>query len=129
MKTTPLCAPNTASLLTCSVFVAALIAFLSGCASTKQTEALLTAAGFKTRSATTAAQQEHLRSLPAHKVSLLQKDGKKYYVYPDTAKNVLYVGESAQYDEYQKLRKQQAWAEEQANPAAEMQTATALWGL
>ena len=50
-------------------------------------------------------------------------------MYPDTAKNVLYVGESAQYDEYQKLRKQQAWAEEQANPAAEMQTATALWGL
>lgn len=127
MKTTPKLSINILTPLACSVLAAVLLTFGPGCASTKQTEDLLTAAGFKTRPATTAAQQEHLKSLP-RKVSLLQKDGKNYYVFPDAARNVLYVGDNTQYEEYQKLRKQQAWAEEQVNPAAEMQTATALWG-
>ena len=128
MKATHSPAIRTLSVIACTVFAAALIAFAAGCASTKQTEDLLTAAGFKARPATTAAQQAHLKSLSAHKVSLLRKEGKTYYVFPDTARNILYVGDSAQYEEYQKLRKQQQWAEEQANPAVEMLNESALWG-
>ena len=119
--------PRALPLLACSVLAAILIAVGAGCASTKQTEDLLTAAGFKARPATTAAQQTQLKSLPAHKVSTIEKGGKKYYVYPDAAKNVIYVGDGAQYEQYRKLRKQQEWAEEQANPAVQLQDDTAFW--
>jgi len=128
-KTTVMKATHSAtfSLLACSFLAAVLIALGSGCASTKQTEDLLTAAGFKARPATTTAQQAQLKSLPARKVSTVEKGGKKYYLYPDAAKNVIYVGDSAQYEQYQKLRKQQQWAEEESNPAVQLQDDTAFW--
>jgi len=116
------------AILTGSLSVAALLALVPGCASTKQTEGLLSAAGFKTHPATTPQQQAHLKSLPAHKVSAVQKDGKTYYVFPDVARNVLYVGQSTEYEQYKKLRRQQDLAEEQLNPAEEMQLQSALWG-
>ena len=50
-----------------------------------------------------------------------------YDLYPDAAKNVIYVGDSAQYEQYQKLRKQQQWAEEESNPAVQLQDDTAFW--
>ncbi|HEX5219019.1 MAG TPA: hypothetical protein VFZ59_05580 [Verrucomicrobiae bacterium] len=127
MKITHSPVANTLSLLACSVLAAAMIALGAGCASTKQTEDLLSAAGFKARHAATAEQQAQLKSLPARKVSTVEKGGKKYYVYPDAAKNIIYVGDSAQYAEYQKLRKEQQWAEEQANPAVQLQEATVWW--
>src|SRR5262245_55311336 len=127
MKTTHSPVTSTLSLLACGVFAAVVIALGAGCASTRQTEDLLTEAGFKARPATTPAQQAQLKSLPAHKVSTVEKGGKKYYVYPDPAKNVFYVGDSAQYEEYRKLRKQHQWEEEEANPAVKLQEETALW--
>ena len=127
MKATRSSLTNTLSLIACTIFATVLFALGSGCASTRQTEDLLTAAGFKPRPATTAAQQTQLKSLSARKVSTIEKGGKKYYVYPDAAKNIVYVGDSAQYEQYQKLRKQQEWAEEQANPAVQLQEDTASW--
>ena len=127
MKTTRSEAIRKMAVLIGSLCVAVLIAFVSGCATTKQTEDLLSAAGFKAHPATTAQQQAHLKSLPAHKVSVVQKGGKTYYVFPDVTKNVLYVGQSAQYEEYQKLRAQQDLAAEHT-PAEQMQVETALWG-
>jgi hypothetical protein len=108
--------------------VAALVAFVIGCTTTKQTENLLSAAGFKAQPAITAAQQAHLKSLPDHKVSSVKKDGKQYFVYPDVARNVLYIGQSAQYEQYKKLRAQQELADEQINPAEENEIQTAVWG-
>ena len=127
MKTAPPSTINTLTLLACSAFAAVLLACGSGCASTKQTEDLLTAAGFKARPATTPAQQAKLKSLPAHKVSPVEKGGKKHYLYPDAARNVVYVGDSAQYEEYRKLRKQQAWEAEESNQAVQLQDETLLW--
>ena len=75
---------------------AALVTFVTGCATTKQTENLLSAAGFKAMPATTPQQQAHLKSLPPHKVTMVQRDGKTYYVFPDQAHQVLYVGQDAQ---------------------------------
>ena len=127
MKATLSATNCTLSLLACRLFAAVLIAVAPGCASTKQTEDLLTAAGFKARPATTATQQAQIKSLPAHKVSSVEKGGKKYYLYPDAARNILYVGDSAQYEEYRKLRKQEQWADEASNPAAQLQEETLLW--
>ena len=127
MKPAPPSTTRPLPFLACSLLAAVLLAFGSGCASTKQTEDLLTAAGFKARPATTAAQQAELKSLPVRKVSIVEKGGKKYYVYPDAAKNVFYVGDGAQYEEYRKLRKQHQWEEEEANQALKLQEETALW--
>ena len=45
----------------------------------------------------TAAQQQKLKSLPPDKVSAIQKDGKTYYVFPDVAHNLAYVGGPKEY--------------------------------
>ena len=116
------------SKLLTTVLATILLALISGCATTKQTEDLLSAAGFKAQPATTPEQQAHLKSLPAHKVTTVQKDGKQYFVYPDVAHNVLYTGQRAQYEEYKKLRQQQQMAEEQIQPAEQMEIKSAVWG-
>jgi hypothetical protein len=60
-------------------------------------ENLLSAAGFKVIVPKTATQQQKLKALPADKVTLVQKDGKNYYVFPDAANNQAYVGGPTQY--------------------------------
>jgi hypothetical protein len=106
---------------------AALLALTAGCASTRQTEDLLSAAGFKSVPATTPEQQAHLKTLPARKVTVVERNGKTYFVYPDVKQNMLYVGQQAQYQQYQKLREQYQMALEQEN-AAEMR-ANEGWGM
>jgi hypothetical protein len=107
----------------------ALVVWTFGCASTKQTENLLSAAGFKIMPATTPQQQAHLKTLPVNKVTVVVREGKTYFVYPDAKQQVLYVGQQAQYDAYQKLRLQNQMAEDQVQ-AAEMnsEAAFAPWG-
>ncbi len=109
--------------------MAVFTALAIGCASTKQTESLLSAAGFKMMPATTPAQEAHLKTLPAGKVTVVVREGKTYFVYPDAKQNVLYVGQQAQYDQYQKLRLQNQMAEEQVEAAqANADAAFAPWG-
>ena len=100
-----------------------LLVLVTGCASTKQKEreSLLSAAGFKMVPADTPQQQAHLQTLPAGKVSMTRRDGKTYFVYPDPAHNVLYVGNQAQYDQYQNLRVKNQMSQEQLS-AAELNT-------
>jgi hypothetical protein len=85
------------------VIAIALMTLAIGCMTTKQTESLLSEAGFKAVPAATPQQQAHLKTLPAGKVTKAQRSGKTYYVYPDVAHNVLYLGQEAQYQQYQKL--------------------------
>ena len=100
--------------------------FVTGCSTTQKTENLLSAAGFKAMPATTPQQQAHLKTLPPHKVTMVVRDGQTYYAYPDPAHQVLYVGQDAQYQEYQKLRLQHQMAEDQVQ-AAELNSEPA-WG-
>jgi hypothetical protein len=81
----------------------ALLAILTGCKTTpiQRTERLLTQSGFKAVPASTAAQQQQINTLPPAKVSLVKRNGQTFYVYPDHARNVLYVGNRAQYQAYQ----------------------------
>jgi hypothetical protein len=84
----------------------ALLALVAGCAGnqTHNKENLLIAAGFKVIVPKTPAQQQKLQALPVDKVSLVQKDGKTYYVFPDAANNQAYVGGPQQYQSYRQLR-------------------------
>ena len=108
---------NTTNLLL-ALGLAALMTFVAGCSTTQKTENLLSAAGFKAIPATTPQQQAHLKTLPAHKVTMVVRDGQTNYVYPDAAHQVLYVGQDAQYQEYQRLRLQNQMAEDQVQAAA-----------
>jgi hypothetical protein len=76
----------------------------------------------------TAAQQQKLQSLPAGKVTLVQKDGKNYYVFPDATNNQAYVGGLTQYQAYQQLRLANKLANENLEAAEINQDASMEWG-
>jgi len=109
----------------------ALLALALGCANTQQTtqqtENLLSAAGFRTIIATTAKQQQHLKTLPPDKVTVAQRNGKIYYVYADPAHNQIYVGTPFQYQSYQQLRLANNLVQDQL-ATAEQNNETA-WGV
>jgi hypothetical protein len=43
---------------------------------------------------------------------VVQKDGKTYYVFPDAARNLAYVGGPKEYETYRQIRSQQKKLEE-----------------
>ena len=108
----------------------ALLALAVGCTSmqTQNKEKLLIAAGFKVIVPKTAAQQQKLQALPADKVTLVQKDGKTYYVFPDAANNQAYVGGPKQYQAYKQLRLENRLANEKLEAAEMNQDASMDWG-
>ncbi len=89
----------------------AMLALVTACASTSAppappNEALLSAAGFKTVVASTDKQLQEIPKLPAGQVTVMSNTGKNYFVYPDAAKNRIYVGTEKEYQAYLKLRAQ-----------------------
>jgi hypothetical protein len=82
-----------------------------GCASTPpsppvQAESLLRSAGFKVVAATTDRQLQLLPTLPPGQVTVVTQTGKNFYVYPNAAKNQVYVGTQKEYQAYLQLRAQ-----------------------
>jgi hypothetical protein len=90
----------------------ALFALAVGCASTQQTENLLSTAGFRTVVVTNPQQQQ----LQPNKVTVTERNGKTYYVYADPARNQIYVGDQSQYQRYRQLKKQLEVAQQSYNP-------------
>jgi hypothetical protein len=76
----------------------------------------------------TATQQQKLKALPADKVTLVQKDGKTYYVFPDAANNQAYVGGPNQYQTYKQLRLENKLANDNLEAAEMNQDASMEWG-
>jgi hypothetical protein len=114
------------------ISVIALLALTVGCAttetSTQNRESMLVAAGFKTVTPKTTAQQQKLQKLPPGKVTMVQKAGKTYYIFPDPAHNVAYVGGPKQYQEYQQLRAEKKLANENLETAEMYQDSMMGWG-
>lgn len=81
----------------------ALLALATGCASTKHTEQMLSAAGFKAIVPKTPQQEQQIKTLPADKLTVAHRNGKTFYVFPDPAHNQLYVGNLEQYQTYQQI--------------------------
>ena len=114
--------------------VAAVCTVLSmGCATTQSTtqnrEAMLAASGFKTITPKTAAQKQKLQNLPPGKVTMIQKKGKTYYIFPDPAHNLAYVGGPKQYQQYQQLRIDNKLAKESLETADVYQDAEMQWSV
>jgi hypothetical protein len=108
-------------LRTLSVFAVAIVA---GCASSPPgpppvDESLLSPAGFKVIVATTTQQKEHLQTLTPGQFRAMERNGVPYYLYPDAAKNRIYVGTQKEYQAYLKLH-----PEGNANLTARLQSQT-----
>jgi len=84
--------------------VAVLVTVALGCVMTQRTEDLLSQAGFKSVPANTPAQQTRLKALPADKITMVQRHGKEYFVFPDVSQNTLYVGQKPELENYEALR-------------------------
>jgi N-methylhydantoinase A/oxoprolinase/acetone carboxylase beta subunit len=111
------------------IIACALAALAIGCASVQSTETLLSAAGFKIIPAATPQQQAHLKTLARDKVTMVERTGTNYFVFPDIKSQVLYVGQDAQYQEYQKLRLQHQMAEDQMQAAElDSEPGWGVWG-
>jgi hypothetical protein len=106
---------------------------LVGCAttqtSTQNKESMLVASGFKTITPKTAAQQQKLQNLPRGKVTMIQKKGKTYYIFPDPANNRAYVGGPRQYQAYQQLRAENKLTREDLETAEMYQDSEMQWSL
>jgi hypothetical protein len=83
---------------------AALLVLASGCCSTNQKENMLSAAGFKPIAANSPQRVEHLNSLPDDRLTVANLNGHSYFVFPDWANNILFVGQEPQYERYQRMR-------------------------
>ena len=108
----------------------AALALAVGCASSLQSkENMAAAAGFKAITPSKPSQVARLKTLPADKVTRVTHKGKTYYVLPDVANNVAYVGGPQQYQQYKKLRLAQKISNENLEAAALNQAAAADdWG-
>jgi hypothetical protein len=92
-------------------------------------ESMLAASGFKMITPKTAAQRRKLQNLPPGRVTMIQKKGKTYYVFPDPVHNQAYVGGSKQYRQYQQLRTDNKLAKENLETAEMYQDTTMEWSL
>ena len=59
--------------------------------------------GFKVLVATTKAQQDWVKRMAPGQIRAMQRTGKKYFIYPDAARNQIYVGGPKEYDAYKQL--------------------------
>ncbi len=109
--------------------VIALGIFTVSCASeTQEKQNLTVAAGFKVITPKTAQQHTILTQLPPDKVTPVDYKGKRYYVLPDVANNLAYVGGAEQYQAYQQLRLANKLSNENLEAAQMNQMATMNWG-
>jgi hypothetical protein len=101
------------------IFLLLLLAVFDGCASwdASSQESLLSAAGFKTRTPTTPAQQEMFNRMTPYTVERRERHGKILYAYADKNKQVLYIGGEAEYQRYHQLGLQKSIADSQLQAA------------
>jgi len=101
-------------LLAFATLAAGSLLSLTGCASldAPNTESLLSAAGFWTKTPTTPKQIAFFQSLEAYDLTRHTVNGHVLYAYADEANNVVYFGSQQDYQRYQKLALKQQVAEE-----------------
>ncbi len=91
-----------ASMLT-TMALAMLVAGAAAAAAPRIDENELLGLGFRVLVATTEVQQKWVKNMPPGKIRPMQRTGKKYFIYPDAARNQIYVGGPNEYAAYQEL--------------------------
>jgi len=115
--------------LTILLLIVALAGF-EGCASmdATNTESLLSAAGFRSRTPSTPKQQALYAQLTPYKLERREKKGKILYTYADKNKGIVYIGGESEYQQYKRLAVQQSIAQSQLEAAQINETASLDWG-
>ncbi|MGA8656293.1 MAG: hypothetical protein WB586_09100 [Chthoniobacterales bacterium] len=112
------------------IFGIILVAFaaMSGCASmeAQNTESLLSAAGFRSRTPSTAAQQAMFNRMVPYKLERRVRNGKVLYAYADKRNNVVYIGGENEFQRFKQLGLQQSIAQNQLE-AAQINEETSLY--
>jgi hypothetical protein len=91
------------TMITSAAAIAAAALLFAGCATHKpsvHTEELLQSCRFKIVTATTPEQKAQLQTLRPGKLTVVQRNAKTWYVYPDLAHQQAYVGTPDQYQAY-----------------------------
>lgn len=109
----------------------ALFLSLSGCTWINQmgapsTEEALAAAGFRARPADTPQKMQLLEQLPPYKLVPQSFRGRELYVYADPAKDILYVGGPAEYQQFNQTLVEQNAANETLMAAQENEAAAEM---
>ena len=91
--------PKVLTAVAASVFIAG----IATAAAPRVDESQLLALGFKVLVASTPVQEKWVQSLPPGQIRAMQRNGKKYFIYPDAARRQIYVGGPAEYQAYQQL--------------------------
>jgi len=114
--------------LTNIVSIGAVLALMAACQTTgtsqsavSQKEALLTQAGFKSKTVTTPKQQQQVSQLAVDRVSAVKYQGKVYYVFPTGNKSQILVGTQAQFNAYKKALQAKQASQAQASQTAQQQ--------
>jgi hypothetical protein len=96
-----------------------LLTILAGCASwdAQNKESLLSAAGFRTRTPSTANQVAMFNRMTPYKIERRVRNGKVLYAYADKQNNVVYLGGENEYQKYKQLALQQSIAQDQIEAA------------
>jgi len=114
--------------LTSIVTAMVILALITACQTTgtsqsavAQKEALLTQAGFKSKTVTTPKQQQQVSQLAVDRVSAVKYQGKVYYVFPTGNKSQILVGTQAQFNAYKRSLQAQQASQAQASQTAQQQ--------
>ena len=90
---------------------------------------MLVASGFKVITPKTTTQKQKLQNLTPGKVTMIQKAGKTYYIFPDPAHNQAYVGRPKEYQTYLQMRADNKLAKESLETAEMNQDASMQWSV
>jgi hypothetical protein len=83
--------------------MSAFIALWAFAAAPRVDESQLSGVGFKVLVATNKVQEEWVKSLEPGRIRPMQRNGKKYFIYPDAPRNQIYIGGPNEYAAYQEL--------------------------
>ena len=100
---------------------------ISGCSPGQDKETLLGAAGFRTVVPNTPAQIAQLKTLPQLKVIPVIKKGKTRFLFADSSRNMLMIGNQKEYTAYQQYALQYK-IQEDKEAAAALNADAAEWG-
>jgi len=105
------------------------VSFFTGCAEmgTSNTESLLSAAGFVSRTPEDGKQRQLYDGLPSYQLHRGTWKGKVIYAYKNEKKGLAYVGDETAYQRYQQLAVQQRIASEYRMAAQMNQDAAMGW--
>ena len=112
-------------LLTLITLLSALL--VTGCSTGQNKERLLSASGFKTVVPTTQKQVAQLKTLPQLQVIPVTKKGKTIFMFADSKRNLLLIGNQKQYQQYQQYSLQYHIQQDKVE-AASLNADASEWG-